>query len=80
MAQNYKKLLTNIYFLAKHHRDLNQSLMNDLSRDDLLRSNSTGCFDAYDYIVQMCERSDLIGKVDYKKVHKMKGKLPYIYT
>ena len=80
MAQNYKKLLTNIYFLAKHHRDLNERLMNDLSRDDELRAKELGSFNAYGYIVQMVNHSDSLGQTDYKKIHKMVGELPYIYT
>ena len=80
MKQNYKKLLTNIYFLAKHHKELNGLLMNDLMRDDLERRHSRGLFDAYAYIVQMVEHSQSIGTVNYKKVFKMEGKLPTIYT
>ena len=59
---------------------MNERLMNDLSRDDVLREKALGAFDAYGYIVQMVEHNDSIGRVNYKKVHKMPGELPYIYT
>ena len=80
MAQNYKKLLENIYFAARHHKELNDGLARNLQRDERQRAIDNARYEAYAYIVQMVNHSDTIGKVDYKKVHKMKGELPYIYT
>ena len=78
MAQNYKKLLTNIYYASKYFKESNNLMMNDLMRDDIERKHSKGQFDAYSYIVQMIEYSDTIGSVDYKKTFKMNCNLPDI--
>ena len=80
MKQNYKKLLENIYYMALHHRDLNERLSNDLSRDDIQRACDRSCYEAYAHVVQMVTHSDTIGSVDYKKVHKMEQPFPTIYT
>lgn len=73
---NNKKLLENIYYAARHHKELNQLLMTDLQRDDLERFRCRGMFDAYSYIVQMIEHSTTIGSVDYKEVFKMDDTFP----
>ena len=73
---NNQKLLENIYYAARHHKELNQLLMNDLLRDDLERERSKGLYDAYSYIVQMLVHNDTIGTVDYKKVYKMDETFP----
>lgn len=78
--ENYRKLLTNIYFLSKYHKDLNFFIMNDLMRDDREREYARGLFEAYSAIVQMVEQNDSIGRTSYQRIHKMEGTLPYIYT
>jgi hypothetical protein len=65
-----KQLLKNIYEMAKHHRNLNESLMNDLSRDDFFRQKDRGSYDAYQYVVDMIEKRDIFGSLDYKKIFK----------
>ena len=74
-----EKLLTNIYFAAKHHKELNLLLKNDLMAEDWMRQKALGSYDAYAYIEQMVVHSDTIGCADYKKVFKMDGNLPTIY-
>lgn len=71
-----QKLLENIYYVARHHKELNQLLMNDINRDDLERFRSRGMFDAYSYIVQMMEHNTTIGSVDYKEVFNMDETFP----
>lgn len=73
---NNQKLLENIYYAARHHKELNQLLMNDLHCDDLERFRSRGMFDAYSFIVQMMEHNTTIGSVDYKEVFNMDETLP----
>lgn len=73
---NNQKLLENIYYAARHHKELNQFLMNDLLRDDYQRFRSRGMFDAYSYVVQMMEHNTTIGSVDYKEVFKMDDTFP----
>lgn len=73
---NNQKLLENIYYAARNHKELNQLLMNDLHRDDLERFRSRGMFDAYSFIVQMIVHNDTIGSVDYKEVFNMDETFP----
>ena len=73
---NNQKLLENIYYAARHHKELNQLLMNDLLCDDLERFRSRGMFDAYSFIVQMMEHNTTIGSVDYKEVFNMDETFP----
>ena len=73
----YKKLLENIYYMAYHHKELHNGIMNDLLLEDWHRSKSRGSYDAYAAIVQMIEHYDTMGKTEYKKVFKMKNELPY---
>lgn len=73
---NNQKLLENIYYAARHHKELNQLLMNDLLRDDLERFRSRGMFDAYSFIVQMMVHNTTIGCVDYKEVFNMDETFP----
>ena len=73
---NNQKLLENIYYAARHHKELNQLLMNDLHCDDLERLRSRGMFDAYSFIVQMMEHNTTIGSVDYKEVFNMDETFP----
>jgi hypothetical protein len=74
-----ERLLKNVYFMALHHAKLNESLMNDLSRDDVQRAKDTGYYSAYSYVVQMIQNSETIGKTDYKKVYKMPENFPTLY-
>ena len=67
-----KKRLNNIYYMALHHKKLNQGLKNDMLRDEYYRRYSEGLYDAYAYVVQMIEHSDTIGTADYKNIYKMK--------
>ena len=74
-----KKLLKNIFFMAVHHAKLNERLMNDLSRDSEQRAKDAGCYNAYSYVVQMCQYNETIGKTDYKKTYKMTEEFPTLY-
>jgi hypothetical protein len=71
-----KKLLENIYFAALHLKNLNNSLANDLLRDDIERARAKGAREAYAYIVLMILHSQSIGSADYKKVFDMKENCP----
>lgn len=46
----------------KHLRDLNQSLMNDLSRDDVQRGIDKGRFEAYDCLLGDITRGTIFMK------------------
>ncbi len=72
-----KKLLKNIYYAAKYHKDENNLMMNDLLRDDVERAKCRGAFDAYAFIVLMIENEG-VGNADYKKVFKMEDTFPNI--
>jgi hypothetical protein len=74
-----ERLLKNIYFMALHHAKLNESLMNDLSRDDNERAKDEGHYNAYSYVVQMVRYSESIGSTDYKKIHKISENFPTLY-
>ena len=65
--------------MSLHHMKLNESLMDNLMRDDVQRARDGGLFDAYAYVVQMIRHNETIGKVDYKKAHKMKEGFPTLY-
>lgn len=74
-----EKLLENIYYMALHHAKLNESLKNDLTRDDTQRAKDEGYYNAYSYVVLMIQKSESLGKTDYKKVYKMTENFPTLY-
>lgn len=70
------KLLKRVYYAAKHHAELHASLGNHPLRDDGARAESKGARAAYEYIMQMIEKSDTIGKTDYKDIFDMPKTFP----
>lgn len=65
--------------MALHHAKLNESLMNNLMRDDVQRAKDEAYNSAYSYVVQMITNSETLGKTDYKKIHKMSENFPTLY-
>lgn len=77
---NNKKILRNLYLLAKYHAQENRLRANDLvrrERSSELHWQDKGLADAYEVIVFYLLRPELIEKMDYNKIMKTNIDVPY---
>lgn len=66
-----RRLLRNLYLLAKHHSKLNRVLSNDLIRrenDPVQSGKDAGAADAYEAIVFFLTRPEILSGMDYNKI------------
>lgn len=73
-----KKLLRNLYTLAKYHAESNRLRANDLLRaeDSIVHGCDLGLADAYEAIVFFLNRPELLECMDYAKIMHHNIELP----
>ena len=73
---NNKKLLRNLYLMAKYHATENRMRSNQLDRDDYIRNKDVGLADAYEAITFFLLRPEILENMDYNKIMKVKNPIP----
>ena len=66
-----RRMLRNLYLLARHHAKLNRGLSNDLIRrenDPVQSGKDAGLADAYEAIVFFLTRPEILSGMDYNKI------------
>ena len=76
---NNKKLLRNLYLLARYHANQNRLRANDLIREESapeLHWQDKGLADAYEAIAFYLLKPDLLDRIDYNKIMKANIRVP----
>lgn len=74
-----KTILRNLYLMAKRHAKLNRGLANDLIRrehDPMQSGKDSGAADAYEGIVFLLLRPELLSNMDYNEIFRENEPVP----
>lgn len=76
MTKTERKLFQHLYKLADFHAKTNRLRANNLGATEHARAKADGLASAYEYIVMMMQREDMLLAVDYDKANNRHTELP----